>query len=42
MVDDNMLQQARIDREPWGSVGVFVDSPGLTVNFSDVAFGPRS
>jgi hypothetical protein len=42
MVDDNTLQQVRIDRAPWGSVGVFVDSPGLTVDFSDVAFGPRS
>lgn len=42
MVDDNTLQQVRIDRAPWGSVGVFVDSPGLTVNFSDVSFGPRS
>jgi TIR domain len=42
IVDDKTLQQVRIDREPWGGVGVFVESPGLAINFSDVAFGPRN
>ncbi len=41
MVDDRRLQQVRIDREPWGSVGLLVESPGMTVDFSDVSFGPR-
>jgi hypothetical protein len=41
IADDRRIQQVRIDREPWGSVGLFVDSPGLTVDFSEVSFGPR-
>jgi hypothetical protein len=42
LADDRKLRQVRIDREPAGSVGIFVDGPGLTTTFSDVSFGPRS
>jgi hypothetical protein len=42
LVDGRRLQQLRLDRAPAGSVGLFVDAPGLTVMFSDVAFGPRN
>jgi hypothetical protein len=41
LADDQTLERVPVDREPAGSVGLFVDSPGLTVNFSDVSFGPR-
>jgi hypothetical protein len=40
-LDGRKLQQVRLDRKPLGSVGVYVDGPGLTIDFSDVLFGPR-
>ena len=42
LADGHRLQQVRVDREPMGSVGLFVDSPGLSVLFSEISFGPRS
>jgi hypothetical protein len=41
VANGHKLKDLQIDREPRGSVGLFVDSPGLSVNFSDVSFGPR-
>jgi hypothetical protein len=41
VADGHELGNVQLDREPTGSVGLFVDRPGLSVEFSDALFGPR-
>lgn len=41
IVDGKTLERVKLPRPPVGRVGLAVASPGLTVNFSHVVFGPR-
>ena len=41
IVDGKTLERVKLPRPPVGNVGIAVASPGLTVNFSHVVFGPR-
>jgi hypothetical protein len=44
LADGHELQTQSVDlgQQPVGSVGLFVDSPGLHANFSEISFGPRN